>query len=481
LFDEFEVRHDTLLGELNLKTAPLQRRGQGRKLWRAPGGQPFSRRLIHEVSVSRQNVHLAEDDRDERGLIFPGQQRQQFMPDAVAANVHLRVGGVSAEGNFFTLGPTRQRSLRFGEQRARERDARIGRRRIAPFHARKTFGSRTAKQAQEKKFNLIVRMMCQRDDADFSFRRSLRKKSVTQFARGHLDGSSICRCVSVNVGPAGDKWQAELFGGALNKSLVCIAAAAAKLVVEMGHREPPAAHGRQPCKQMQQNHRIQPARNRHQDDIALAEKPFRANGFPNPLRQIAHVAMLCVPARTGNVLCRPGPAPGSQPKLLISPVPALTLPRMANTSLSELIPVLQVAIGPVILISGVGLLLLTLTNRLGRAIDRSRQLAQEMGKAPADEREWLAKQIDIIYRRAGLIRVAVVMSAVCVLLVAVLIPVLFITALLKLEDALLIIAIFIVCMVSLIISLVAFIWEIQLSLRALKLELERVRGGPASS
>jgi hypothetical protein len=171
----------------------------------------------------------------------------------------------------------------------------------------------------------------------------------------------------------------------------------------------------------------------------------------------------------------------SQPKLLISPVPALTLPRMANTSLTELIPVLQVAIGPVILISGVGLLLLTLTNRLGRAIDRSRQLAQEMGKSPADERERLAKQIDVLYRRAGLIRVAVVMSAVCVLLVAVLIPVLFITALLKLEDALLIIAIFIVCMVSLIISLVAFIWEIQLSLRALKLELERVRGGPASS
>ena len=37
---------------------------------------------------------------------------------------------------------------------------------------------------------------------------------------------------------------------------------------------------------------------------------------------------------------------------------------------------LQVAIGPVILISGVGLLLLTMTNRLGRAIDRARQMTR---------------------------------------------------------------------------------------------------------
>ena len=51
---------------------------------------------------------------------------------------------------------------------------------------------------------------------------------------------------------------------------------------------------------------------------------------------------------------------------------------MPLTPLKELIPVLQVAIGPVILISGVGLLLLTLTNRYGRTIDRARQLMREL-------------------------------------------------------------------------------------------------------
>ena len=73
-------------------------------------------------------------------------------------------------------------------------------------------------------------------------------------------------------------------------------------------------------------------------------------------------------------------------------------------SLHEIIPVLQVAIGPVILISGVGLLLLTMTNRLGRAIDRARQLAGELQKPANQNREHMLEQVAIIYRRARLLR-----------------------------------------------------------------------------
>ena len=48
---------------------------------------------------------------------------------------------------------------------------------------------------------------------------------------------------------------------------------------------------------------------------------------------------------------------------------------MPLTSLEQIIPELRDAIGPVILISGVGLLP-TMTDRLGRAIDRARQKIQ---------------------------------------------------------------------------------------------------------
>ena len=144
---------------------------------------------------------------------------------------------------------------------------------------------------------------------------------------------------------------------------------------------------------------------------------------------------------------------------------------MTSVPLKDLIPVLQVAIGPVILISGVGLLLLTLTNRLGRAVDRSRALGSEVRQIDQNQRRRLTSQVEILYRRAKLIRLSIIMGALCLLLTAVLIIVLFVSALARLEAGLAIVSIFIGCMASLIVSLVAFIRDIQLSLVALKLEL----------
>jgi hypothetical protein len=146
---------------------------------------------------------------------------------------------------------------------------------------------------------------------------------------------------------------------------------------------------------------------------------------------------------------------------------------MPSTPVRELIPVLQVAIGPVILISGVGLLLLTLTNRYGRTIDRSRQLVRELRELAGPDHERLEGQINILYRRARLIRLSIWLAAVSVLLASLLIIVLFLTALWKLEVGLLISLLFIACMLALSGSLVAFIRDINLSLGALKLELGR--------
>lgn len=146
---------------------------------------------------------------------------------------------------------------------------------------------------------------------------------------------------------------------------------------------------------------------------------------------------------------------------------------MSATTLKELIPVLQVAVGPVILISGVGLLLLSLTNRFARAVDRSRLLVREMREATDADRLRLAGQVEVLYRRARLIRISIVLSAVSVLLAALMMITLFLTALMNLEAAVLIILLFICCLVSLIASLAAFILDIHLSLQALKLELRR--------
>jgi len=144
---------------------------------------------------------------------------------------------------------------------------------------------------------------------------------------------------------------------------------------------------------------------------------------------------------------------------------------MELPSVAQLIPVLQTAIGPVILISGIGLLLLTMTNRLGRAIDRARILVGSLQNTTEAKGEKTVAQLRILWRRARMIRLAIALASFSALTAAILIIVLFSTALWQIGSAGVIVALFMVCMVSLIGSLVIFIRDINQSLAALKLEL----------
>ncbi len=146
---------------------------------------------------------------------------------------------------------------------------------------------------------------------------------------------------------------------------------------------------------------------------------------------------------------------------------------MSFASLPQLVPILQLAIGPVILISGVGLLQLSLTNRLGRLIDRARLLSRERAALPTGGTVKLDAQLAIIDQRAEILRRAVTLGALTTLLVSVLILVLFISALLQLEAGLLIITLFCCALLTLIGSNVYFIREMRLALDAVHLEIRR--------
>ncbi|MFW5973280.1 MAG: DUF2721 domain-containing protein [Bacteroidota bacterium] len=140
-------------------------------------------------------------------------------------------------------------------------------------------------------------------------------------------------------------------------------------------------------------------------------------------------------------------------------------------SLSDLVPILQLSIGPVILISGIGLLLLSMTNRFGRVIDRSRLITRDLQQAAEAGRPSIIAQLEILSRRARIVRASIALAALSVLFVALLIISLFLAYLLGLSLAALIVAFFTLCMLSLIASLVLFIVDINLSLRALWLEM----------
>ncbi len=141
--------------------------------------------------------------------------------------------------------------------------------------------------------------------------------------------------------------------------------------------------------------------------------------------------------------------------------------------LVEMVPVLQTAIGPMILISGVGMLLLNMTNRLGRTIDRSRQLTDLMKHCGEEERRRYKLQLDILWRRAHLLQSAIALIATSALLAALLVIVLFFSVLFKIETAIILSVLFILCLSLLIAALVYFLRDVNLTLHALAHELGR--------
>ncbi len=144
---------------------------------------------------------------------------------------------------------------------------------------------------------------------------------------------------------------------------------------------------------------------------------------------------------------------------------------MKTPSFTELIPILQLAIGPVILVSGVGLLLLTMTNRLALILQRTWELSREWRETPQELPDKVRLQMRVLLDRARLMRRAIGLAVICVLSAAVLVLMIVLTALFRLDDAWLLGLIFTCGMAALVASLWSFFQDVQQSLVTVKLEL----------
>ena len=146
---------------------------------------------------------------------------------------------------------------------------------------------------------------------------------------------------------------------------------------------------------------------------------------------------------------------------------------MAETPVNQLVGILSASIAPVIVISGVGLLLLTMTNRYSRVIDRARVLVKEMERVAEPKREkMMAKELEIVYRRARILRYAIILSSVSVLFVGLTVLSLFAAQLLGLRADVVSVPAFALSLIALIASLYFFIRDVTISLTALELEIE---------
>lgn len=140
----------------------------------------------------------------------------------------------------------------------------------------------------------------------------------------------------------------------------------------------------------------------------------------------------------------------------------------------NLIAILQASLTPVILISGVGLLLLSMVNRFARPIDRIRYIAQEIKTASAQDKSSYFRQLHFLYTRCFLLKHAITFAVASVSYVSFMILMLFLLTTFSLNISLFIEILFLAALISLMVSLVFFLLDIQASLKSVEIEMERL-------
>ncbi len=135
----------------------------------------------------------------------------------------------------------------------------------------------------------------------------------------------------------------------------------------------------------------------------------------------------------------------------------------------NVVHVIQLAVAPVFLLSGVGVILTVLTNRLARIIDRARLLEDRLHGESDDRRGQMQAEMALLAHRAWMVNVALTLSTSCALLVCLVIALLFVGSSLRIDMDSVISVMFVTAMLALVGSLSIFLREIYLGTAQLRI------------
>lgn len=135
-----------------------------------------------------------------------------------------------------------------------------------------------------------------------------------------------------------------------------------------------------------------------------------------------------------------------------------------HTSIVTVASVIQLAVAPVFLLTGIAGLLAVMANRLGRITDRARVLERRLAQTRlAELAATLDQELGKLWRRARLINRALTLGTLGALLVCVVIVTLFIGDVIALDLSLAIVVLFVGAMLAVIGALLFFIREVYLA------------------
>lgn len=133
------------------------------------------------------------------------------------------------------------------------------------------------------------------------------------------------------------------------------------------------------------------------------------------------------------------------------------------SDISAVAHVIQLAVAPVFLLSGIGAMLGVMTSRLSRVIDRARALEGRLESASPATVTTLHAELAVLARRARLVGRAIRLCTATALLICTVIAVLFLSAFVRFDTSIPIAVLFITAMTTFFFGLLWFLREISLA------------------
>ena len=142
-------------------------------------------------------------------------------------------------------------------------------------------------------------------------------------------------------------------------------------------------------------------------------------------------------------------------------------------AVSAIARLIQLAIAPLIQLTGVGSILNVLTQRLSRVVDRARKLEADFASVDPKHHDSTKSELRELDLRMTLAILALSCCTATALLVSVLIAILFDGDLADFPLARPIALLFILAMLLLIAGLILFLWEVRLAMRSIRIRREQ--------
>ncbi|PAX07057.1 DUF2721 domain-containing protein [Sphingomonas lenta] len=143
--------------------------------------------------------------------------------------------------------------------------------------------------------------------------------------------------------------------------------------------------------------------------------------------------------------------------------------------ISTVAQTIQLSLSPIFMLTAIGALLNVLTGRLSRVVDRSRALEQLHPRSTGPEHDRHVWELRLLDRRITIINLALTLSVASAMLTCLVVALLFVGSLTDLQMGSAVAVSFILATLMLIVSLLSFMVEVRLSLRAIHVREDLLR------